>query len=81
MFIQIRFKDDDGQEFPNWKYDTLGKFANKITKKNKNGKIANVISNSAKEGLIAQRDYFDKDIANIDNIEWILCIRTRGFCL
>ncbi|TVZ84341.1 type I restriction enzyme S subunit [Aeribacillus composti] len=76
---KIRFKDDDGQEFPNWKYDTLGKFANKITKKNKNGKITNVISNSAKEGLIAQRDYFDKDIANIDNIDGYYVLEQGDF--
>lgn len=76
---KIRFKDDNGQEFSNWKYDTLGKFASKITKKNKDGKITNVISNSAKEGLIAQRDYFDKDIANIDNIDGYYVIEQGDF--
>ena len=29
--------------------------------------ISNVICNSAKQGLIPQREYFDKDIANSDN--------------
>jgi type I restriction enzyme, S subunit len=76
---KIRFKDDNGQEFSNWKYDTLGKFVTKITKKNKDGKITNVISNSAKEGLIAQRDYFDKDIANIDNIDGYYVIEQGDF--
>ena len=39
----------------------------KNIKKNTNGNIFNVICNSAKQGLIPQRDYFDKDIANSDN--------------
>ena len=39
----------------------------KNTKKNSDGAISNVICNSAKQGLIPQREYFDKDIANSDN--------------
>ena len=47
----------------------LSTFAQKIFSKNKGNTITNVISNSAIYGLISQRDFFDKDIANNDNTE------------
>lgn len=41
--------------------------------------ITNVISNSAKQGLIPQREYFDKDIANSDNTDGYYIIETNDF--
>ena len=41
--------------------------------------ITNVICNSAKQGLIPQRDYFDKDIANSDNTNGYYIIETNDF--
>lgn len=41
--------------------------------------IANVICNSAKQGLIPQREYFDKDIANSDNTNGYYIIETNDF--
>jgi type I restriction enzyme, S subunit len=38
-----------------------------------------VICNSAKQGLIPQRDYFDKDIANSDNTDGYYIIETNDF--
>ena len=57
--------------FPNftdpWKTTQLRDLFSKNTQKNSKGTVTNVISNSAKNGLIPQKDYFDKDIANADN--------------
>ena len=50
-----------------WKATTLSAIFEKNMKKNCDGAIKNVICNSAKQGLIPQREYFDKDIANSDN--------------
>ena len=43
------------------------------------GRISNVICNSAKMGLIPQRDYFDKDIANSDNTNGYYMIEHGDF--
>lgn len=51
----------------------------KITKKNTDGIITNVICNSAKQGLIPQREYFDKDIANSDNTSGYYIIEENDF--
>ncbi|BFH67372.1 restriction endonuclease subunit S [Paenibacillus dendritiformis] len=61
----MRFKEFKGD----WKKYSLNDFAAKITKKNTNFEIKNVISNSSQYGLVSQREYFDKDIANADNID------------
>ncbi|MBT0788174.1 restriction endonuclease subunit S [Bacillus cereus] len=65
---EIRFKDGNGEGYPEWKVTKLNKIAIKISKKNKDLSVTNVISNSAKNGLVSQNDYFDKDIANKENI-------------
>ena len=67
---KLRFKADDGSDFPNWEKSTVGELFVSVTTKNRGGRITNVITNSAEYGLIPQRDYFDKDIAvegNTDN--------------
>ncbi len=51
----------------------------KNTKKNTDGQITNVICNSAKQGLIPQREYFDKDIANSDNTNGYYIIEENDF--
>ena len=51
----------------------------KSTKKNSDGMISNVICNSAKQGLIPQREYFDKDIANSDNTNGYYIIESNDF--
>ncbi len=51
----------------------------KITQKNKGNLNINVITNSAREGLIPQRKYFDKDVANKDNTEGYYIIEKGDF--
>ena len=52
-----------------WKVMKLGEIAEKSILKNRNSLIKLVLSNSAIDGLIAQNEYFDKDIANKENIQ------------
>ena len=52
-----------------WKVVRLGDVAEKSILKNRNNLIKLVLSNSAIEGLVAQNEYFDKDIANKENIQ------------
>ncbi|EFE12701.1 restriction endonuclease subunit S [Clostridium sp. M62/1] len=51
----------------------------KNTQKNTDGRITNVICNSAKQGLIPQREYFDKNIANSDNTNGYYIIEENDF--
>ena len=62
-----------------WKEITLSALFSKSTQKNADGHITNVICNSAKLGLIPQREYFDKDIANSDNTSGYYIIRQNDF--
>lgn len=64
---EVRFKADDGSDFPDWEEGTVGTLFSPVVNKNKDGSVRNVITNSAEYGLIPQRDYFDKDIAIKDN--------------
>ena len=69
--------------FPNfdepWQSTLLSSVFAKNTKKNTDGQITNVICNSAKQGLIPQREYFDKDIANSDNTSGYYIIEENDF--
>ena len=62
-----------------WVEKKLGEIFKKNTEKNTELKITNVICNSAKNGLIPQREYFDKDIANSENINGYYIIQKYDF--
>lgn len=62
-----------------WNESKLSACFAKNIKKNTDGRISNVICNSAKMGLIPQRDYFDKDIANSDNTSGYYIIEHNDF--
>lgn len=72
---KLRFKGFEDE----WENYKLGSFSEKITEKNKGFKVKNVISNSAKNGLISQRDFFEKDIANKNNIDGYYIIKNGDF--
>lgn len=76
---EIRFRDDEGKEFPKWEEKKLGEFFSKINKKNNDNLITNVITNSAVNGLIEQRKFFDKDIANKENTDKYYIIEKGDF--
>jgi len=58
------FRDELG-----WEEVPLEQIAERTTTKNFDGSIARVLTNSAEHGIVDQRDYFDKDIANAGNID------------
>jgi type I restriction enzyme, S subunit len=65
---QIRFKRDDGKSFPDWEKKKLGEISIRQIKKNLDKSITRVLTNSAVQGVVDQQDYFDKDIANSENL-------------
>lgn len=60
----LRFPEFNGE----WENKKLGEVAEKRIVKNKDNKIKNVFTNSAIQGIVNQRDFFDKDIANQNNL-------------
>lgn len=52
-----------------WNVIPLREIVAKVNNLNSGNKITEVFSNSAANGVISQRDYFEKDIANQDNTE------------
>lgn len=76
---EVRFKADDGSDFPDWESTTVGELFTFVTEKNESGRISDVITNSAEHGLIPQREYFDKDIAVEGNTEGYTVIQKGDF--
>ncbi|HAT8520570.1 TPA: restriction endonuclease subunit S [Vibrio vulnificus] len=64
----LRFKRGDGLDFSLWSVKPLKEIAVRSTKKNSAGEVVRVLTNSAFGGVVDQRDYFEKDIANKDNL-------------
>ena len=62
-----------------WTQVLLSDIFKKSTRKNSDGSITNVICNSARNGLIPQREYFDKSIANSDNTDGYYIIEQGDF--
>lgn len=52
-----------------WEVKPLRELAKRCTLKNGQGKLTRVLTNSAEFGVVDQRDFFDKDIANQNNLE------------
>lgn len=62
-----------------WEQRKLGEISDKVTKKNKNTLVEEVFTNSAEFGIISQRDFFDKDIANSENIDGYYIVKPNDF--
>lgn len=66
---EIRFKQEDGSDFPAWEERELRELADRVVVKNSDDSISRVLTNSAIQGIVNQQDYFDKSIANINNLD------------
>lgn len=66
---EIRFKDDEGKEFPEWEKVHLNKICNRVTRKNKNLESTLPLTISAQHGLVDQETFFNKIVAskNLEN--------------
>jgi type I restriction enzyme M protein len=75
----IRFKDDKGDHYPKWQEKTLEDLFTKKTKKNNSKEENFVLTNSAIHGIVSQLDYFDKDIANQNNLDGYYIVNIDDF--
>lgn len=67
------------REAGEWEEKPLGKLAKRCTQKNGQVKLSRVLTNSAEFGVVDQRDYFDKDIANQGNLEGYFVIEKGDY--
>lgn len=65
---ELRFEDENGKNFPEWEKVRLKDVFGKRSVRNSDSSVKDVLTNSATRGIVNQRDYFDKDIANQDNL-------------
>ena len=76
---KIRFKDDNGNDFPDWESTELNQISQRVKQKNRSNEITLVLTNSATMGIVSQSDYFDKDIANPNNLSGYYVVDTDDF--
>ncbi len=69
---ELRFKDDSGQDFPEWETKCLGEISERITRKNSNSETDIPLTISAEYGLVNQIEYFNKQIASKDLSKYFL---------
>ena len=62
-----------------WEQRKLGEIANKVTTKNKDTQYVETFTNSAELGIISQRDFFDHDVSNMDNISGYYVVDDDAF--
>lgn len=72
---EIRFKGFEGE----WEKKRLEEFANKILEKNILNEYSITLTNSAEFGIIDQRDYFDRNVSNVENINGYYVVRQDDF--
>ncbi len=72
---KLRFKEFSR----NWDVTKLNKIAKKCNEKNKDESINDVFTNSAVNGIVAQRDFFDRDIANQNNLGGYYIVNHNDF--
>ena len=62
-----------------WEQRKLCDIAEKVTEKNVNTNITETFTNSAEFGIVSQRDYFDHDISNFDNLSGYYVVQNDDF--
>lgn len=72
---KLRFPEFEGE----WEFKILSEVAEKRIQKNHKKIIKNVLTNSAVYGIVSQRDFFDKDIANPDNTDGYYIVEKNDF--
>ena len=71
---ELRFKDENGNDYPEWEEKALNLIFERITEKNIENNN-NVLTISAQYGLISQTDFFNKSVAGKDLTKYYLLHR------
>ena len=73
---ELRFKDENGNEYPEWEEVNLRKILKEVSEKTTVINQYEVIS-STNNGLYLQKDYFNREIASKDNIGYKILKRNQ----
>ena len=73
---ELRFKDENGDEYPEWEEVNLRKILKEVSEKTTVINQYEVIS-STNNGLYLQKDYFNREIASKDNIGYKILKRNQ----
>ncbi|MDK9886377.1 restriction endonuclease subunit S [Enterobacter kobei] len=76
---EVRFKDENGEGYPEWKYVDLKEIASKVNIKNREGLVNVVLTNSATQGIVRQDSYFERDIVTESNLEGYYVVSIGDF--
>ena len=57
----------------------MGEIADKVTEKNGNNEYNEPLTNSAEQGIISQKDYFDREVVNEENLHTYYIVRDNDF--
>ena len=76
---EIRFKDENGEDFPAWEEKKLGDEIQQKTKRNHKGNIDNILSVSNKKGFIVQQEQFGKGRVASENTENYKIVEKNDF--
>ena len=71
----LRFPGFEGE----WEGKALEDISERQIKKNKSNQYSDVFTNSATQGVVRQNEYFDKDIANQENLDGYYIIHKDDF--
>ncbi|MEB6210248.1 restriction endonuclease subunit S [Staphylococcus pasteuri] len=63
---ELRFKDDNGNDYPNWENENLGNLINEVNVRTTSNNQY-VLLSSTKNGLLSQEEYFKKQIGSKDS--------------
>lgn len=62
-----------------WEQRKLSDIAEKVTEKNKENLYSEPFTNSAEQGIISQKDYFDREVVNEENLDGYYIVRNDDF--
>ena len=57
----------------------MKEIADKVSEKNKNNEFSEPFTNSAEQGIISQKEYFDREIVNNENLDGYYIVRNDDF--
>ena len=78
-YVYLHLQQSISKKTNSWEQRKLCDIAVKVTEKNVNTNIIETFTNSAEFGIVSQRDYFDHDISNFDNLSGYYIVQNDDF--